>query len=270
MLLKEIGKAKAKVLRLFKPDPARNPDPYVNGEYAFLHFAARLPEISRADAIFDVGANHGEWTAAALGQFEGTSISRFVCFEPVPTFLDRLHARYDGDPRVEIADVALSDRPEPSREIYEIGGGGRMYKSYRGAATEGEASGKKLVSYSVRVSTGDEATQRLKARPYLIKIDCDGHDLHVLRGFGNTLRQFRPLVQFEYSDFWIGAGSRLREACGFLRTMNYRTYKMYPDRLVRFRFNPLFETFGYQNIIAVPAEFLSFSGPLIPFISGHS
>jgi hypothetical protein len=86
----------------------------------------------------------------------------------------------------------------------------------------------------------------------------------VLRGFEQTLRKHRPLVQFEYSDFWIGAGSRLRDACRFLEDAEYSTYKTFPDRLVRFKFNALFETFGYQNIIAAPREFSSFARATIP------
>jgi FkbM family methyltransferase len=264
MLTKEYGKAKARILSLFTPEPGRNPDPNTNGEYRFLRFAAALPEVGSDKSIVDVGANHGEWTAEALRAFAGTAISRFICVEPVPTFLDRLRERHGNNSRVEIVDFALSDRAEPAREIFEIGGGGRMYKNYRGGDAGDAASGKTVIPHRVRVLTGDEAAQILKLKPYLMKIDCDGHDFHVLRGFGETLRRHRPLVQFEYSDFWIGAGSRLRDACRFLEDAGYSTYKTFPDRLVRFKFNALFETFGYQNIIAAPREFSSFARATIP------
>lgn len=98
-----------------------------------------------------------------------------------------------------------------------------------------------------------------------MKIDCDGHDFHVLQGFTQTLRVKRPLVQFEYSDFWIGAGSRLRDACALLADAGYHTYKVFPDRLVRFKFNAMLETFGYQNIFAVPAGFKSLDAKVVEF-----
>jgi hypothetical protein len=117
----------------------------------------------------------------------------------------------------------------------------------------------------VPVATGDESFGRLNSCPYLVKIDCDGHDFHVLQGFEQMLRQRRPLIQFEYSDFWIGGASRLRDACRFLDNAGYNTFKMFPGHLTRFRFNTLFETFRYQNIVAAPREFRSFDRPQIAF-----
>lgn len=261
MLTKEYGKAKARILDLFKPEPDCNLDPNANGEYSFLRFAAALLGVANGESIVDVGANYGDWTAEALHVFAGTAISRFVCVEPVPNFSQWLRDRHGSNSSVEIVDFALSDRAEPARAIFEIGGGGRMYKNYRGNAVDNAVSGKTVIPHQVRVSTGDEVSRMLKLKPYLVKIDCDGHDFHVLRGFEQTLRTQRPLVQFEYSDFWIGAGSRLREACRFLDNVDYSTFKIFPDHLVRFKFNPLFETFRYQNIAAAPREFASLDRP---------
>ena len=266
MLAKEYGKAKAKVLKRFGLEPAHNPDPNSNGEYRFLHFAARLPQAARADTIIDVGANRGEWTAEAMRTFAGSAISRFICVEPVPSFLAQLRERYANAAGVEIIDVALSDGPERTREIFEISGGGRMYRNYRGTADDAgrrKPGGKTMIAHEVKVATGDELFRDRNFRPLLLKIDCDGHDGHILASFRDTLTDCRPLVQFEYCDFWIGAGSRLRHACGLLRDANYVVYKMFPDRLVRFQYNPFFETFGYQNIVAAPREMVSFSDKII-------
>jgi FkbM family methyltransferase len=267
MLAKEYGKAKGRLLKLFGLEPDHNPDPHSNGEYAFLRFAARLPETARADTIIDVGANRGEWTAEAMRTFGGSAISRFVCVEPVPTFLAQLRGRYASFPGVEILDVALSNRPERAREIFEISGGGRMYRNYRGTVDDAGRSenpgGKTTVAHEVRVATGDEIFLDRNFKPLLLKIDCDGHDGHILEGFRETLTRHRPLVQFEYCDFWIGAGSRLRQTCALLRGVGYDFYKVFPNRLVRFHYSPLFETFGYQNIVAMPQELESISGKVV-------
>ena len=263
MLVKEYGKAKAKILNYFGLEPEHNPDPISNGEYAFLRLAAALPEAVRADTVIDVGANRGEWTAEAMRIFGGSAISRFVCVEPVPTFLAQLRERYANFPSVEILDVALSNRPERTREIFEISGGGRMYRNYRGTEDDAGSGGKTTVAHEVRVATGDEVFVDRNFKPLLLKIDCDGHDGHILDGFRETLTRHRPLVQFEYCDFWIGAGSRLRQTCALLRGVGYNFYKVFPDRLVRFDYSPLFETFGYQNIVAVPQELKSISGKVV-------
>ena len=142
-----------------------------------------------------------------------------------------------------------------------------MYRSYHGNAAGGERVGTKtVVRHIVGKTTGDDLLAS-SHRPYLLKIDCDGHDLQVLRGFTATMQKSRPLIQFEYCDFWIDHRSRLREACRMLYGASYNTYKLFPDRLVRFRYNGLFETFGYQNIIAAPKEFQSFAAKTITLVA---
>lgn len=257
MLIKEYGKAKAKIVRAFGLEPGHDTRADFNGEFRLLALIGSLPEIEGRDSVIDVGANRGDWTAAAIKTLSARGIRNFYCVEPIPTFANTIRSRLGETAGVEVIERALSDRGGGTAEIFEAGGGGRMYRDYRGG--DSAQTTKKIVSHQVPIETGDAVFGALDCKPYLLKIDCDGHDLHVLRGFAQTLRDKRPLVQFEYSDFWIGAGSRLREACGLLADADYRTYKMFPDRLARFNFNKLFETFGYQNIVAVPREMGSLS-----------
>jgi FkbM family methyltransferase len=267
MFLKEYGKAKGHALALFGLEPSHNPDAATNGEYALLRFVRSLPEASTCDAVIDVGANRGDWTAEAVREFSSTPISKFFCVEPIPTFADRLRSRFASIASVSVMETALSSSPAEDARIFEIGGGGRMYRSYRGtpAGTSSvtgpvaNSGGKKVVSHTVKMSTGDDLFGGVAMRPYLLKIDCDGHDGHILLGFKSLIKNRRPIVQFEYCDFWIAARSRLADVCRFLSDAQYRTYKLFPEKLVRFSYSHWFETYGYQNIVAVPAEYASFS-----------
>lgn len=263
MLLKEYGKAKARLLRPLGFEPQRNTDPESNGEYRLLAWLASLPERKQYDSVVDVGANMGEWTAAAMTRLKPTGLARFLCVEPVPHFAQQVRDRFTANPEVACHEVALSDSNGGFIEITSAGGGARIIES--GRQPENGTSIKMIATHRVALSTGDELVRAEGVKPWLIKIDCDGHDLRVLRGFAATLRQIRPVIQFEYCDFWAVEGMRLRDACGFLAGLGYATFKLFPDRLLRFRFNPLFETFGYQNIIAAPSEFASFSGEPVSF-----
>jgi FkbM family methyltransferase len=264
MFAKEYGKTKGRILKSLGLEPAHNADPASNGEYAFLRFVAGLPEAARADTIIDVGANVGEWTAEAMRIFGGSAVSRFICVEPVPSFLAQLRERYTDVPRVEILDVALSNHPESQREIFEISGGGRMYRHYHGLDA-GDVKGKTTVVHKVRVTTGDEVFADYTIKPLLLKIDCDGHDGHILAGFREVLRRHRPLVQFEYCDFWIAAGSRLRDICQILYGEGYSSYKIFPDRLVQFHAKAIYETFCYQNIVGIPPGVVATQNSTIRF-----
>lgn len=269
MLIREYGKAKAKLARAFGLEPPHNTLAEENGESRFLKLVAALPEISFYDSVIDVGANVGDWTNSAIEQFPLHGISNFYCVEPIPTYARKIEERFAARNDVSVIERVLSHTGGGTAEIFEVGGGGRLYKSYRGSgAGDAGPSGKKVVSHQVPVSTGDEVFGAENIKPYLLKIDCDGHDFHVLRGFEKTLRERRPLVQFEYSDFWIGAGARLRDACSFLAAAGYNTYKVFPEKLVRFSFNPLLETFGYQNIVAAPKEFAGLSAKVVDLSAG--
>lgn len=267
MLLKEYGKAKGRLVRAMGLEPAHNATSESNGEHRVLRLLASLPEISGYDTVIDVGANQGEWTAAAIEQLASRGIRQFYCIEPIPSFATNIKARFSSRGDVQVVERILSHSAGGEAEIFEAGRGGRMYRDYRGSENTA-LSTKRIVSHKIPVSTGDDVFGALGIKPYLVKIDCDGHDLHVLRGFAHLLRVNRPLVQFEYSDFWIGAGSRLRDACKLLAEAGYDTFKVFPDRLERFRFSRLFETFGYQNIFAAPREFRSFSGKTISLPNG--
>lgn len=263
MLLKEYGKTKARLLRPLGFEPPRNTDPESNGEYRFIEWLASLSERKQYDSIVDVGANAGEWTAAAIARLKPAGFKRFLCVEPVPHFAQNVRDRFTANPAVACREVALSDAGGGFIEITSAGGGARIIEN--GRRPESGTSAKPLATHRVALSTGDELVRADAMQPWLIKIDCDGHDLRVLRGFAATLRHVRPVVQFEYCDFWATESMRLRDACKFLDGLGYATFKLFPDRLLRFRFNPLFETFGYQNIIAAPGEYAPFSKKSIPF-----
>jgi len=268
MLLKEYGKAKGRVISAFNLEPVRNTMPRENGEYRLIDFLSRCPEIRSYDSVVDIGANVGDWTAQAIATFSPGHTLKYFCVEPIPEFAGAIRERFQNHKEVRVIDLIFSNASSESAEIFKVAGGGSMYRNYSGNTVRDRnsttSSTKKIVSHRIPVSTGDKVLGELGVNPYLIKIDCDGHDLHVLQGLRGTISRRRPVIQFEYSDFWIGAQSRLRDACSLLKSAGYNTFKVFHDKLVRFRFNPLFETFGYQNILAAPKEFSSISGKLIP------
>lgn len=268
MLLREVGKAKAKILHRLGYEPPRLLEPEQNGEYAFLDWLSTLPEAAQRDAVIDVGANKGDWTDAARATLGSNSARTFYCVEPIPWLAESVRTRFETSPAVKVLEVALSDTSGGEVTIFNSAGGGTMYRSYRGNASPEISTQKKYTEFQVKLKRGDELFPAATTQPCLLKIDCDGHDYRVLAGFSELLARSRPVVQFEYCEFWIGSNTRLRDACKFLAGLGYRTYKMFPDRLVRFNYNPMFETFGYQNIVAAPSEFASFASQTLKFNPG--
>lgn len=54
----------------------------------------------------------------------------------------------------------------------------------------------------------------------LLKIDTEGHELHVLRGFGEQLAKVRA-AQFEYGGTYLDTGIKLRQVADFLAAAGF-------------------------------------------------
>jgi FkbM family methyltransferase len=255
MLTRQIGSAYSSVLRTLDLEPRKNLDPETNGEYAFLRRLSTFPEINRYECAIDIGAHRGEWTTEAMKAFSGTSITTFYCVEPMPHLAKALRQTFAENGNVTVIEAAMTSSADETISIYDVGGAGRLYPSYRNANRR-EAGGQKTVAnLRVRGVSGDDLFA--DSKPGMIKVDCEGHDLHVLQSLHSVLTTARPAIQFEYSEYWIAAGSRLREAARFFRNLDYRIYRLFPHRLLPIRYGPVLDTYEYQNIIAAPAEWKS-------------
>src|SRR5690606_384856 len=136
-----------------------------NGEHKVLAFLRSRPETVNYDSVIDVGANVGDWTAEALRHFGDTRFSNFYCVEPIQKFSTRIRERFSQEPRVKVLELALSASGSQPRMIFEVGGGGTMYQTYRGQLKAGAKSSatfsneqtakKTMIEHIVESSSGD-------------------------------------------------------------------------------------------------------------------
>jgi UDP-3-O-acyl-N-acetylglucosamine deacetylase len=61
-----------------------------------------------------------------------------------------------------------------------------------------------------------------------IKIDVEGHEVPVLRGAINSLKNCVQHVQFEYNYFWKSSGYTLEEAYSILASAGFNVYRLTP------------------------------------------
>lgn len=241
-IVKRYRQGKSAILQRLGIEPPKDAMQADNGEFLLLRYFTEAAPPADHDCIVDVGAARGDWIAEAVENFRDR-IANFAAVEPMPDNAREVRKRFAGEQRVVVHECSLADWDGPTT-MFNVGGGGRM---------SAPRSGRKPVSpVTVQVTTGDRLFEG--ARPYFIKIDCEGYDAKVLRGFEKTIRTARPLLQFEYCDMWLNAKSRLKDAAGLLESADYNMYRLWPDRIVGFRFSGFYETYRYQNFVAVPAE----------------
>jgi len=172
----------------------------------------------------DVGANSGCHTlvmASAVGQ-----TGRVLAFEPNPRMFDRLQAnvklnRFD---HVATFPMAVSDAPGqlklfiPALADYNQGLGSVHRANLEDICDE----------VAVETATLDEIVQANQLlRLDLIKIDVEGHELQVFKGAQQTLKKFKPILVFEFSERqWRNAGVTPQAVEDFLTDLGYELFVM--------------------------------------------
>ncbi len=148
--------------------------------------------IRQGDVVFDVGAHYGYYTllASALAGEKG----RVFAFEPSPGNIPRLrrHLEVNHCDNVEVLALALSDHEGMSR-FDNRAGSGTGHLSPNGQV-------------EVQVTSLDAVSARLPA-PNVIKIDCEGAEVEVLRGGEKTIRGAKPAI------FLSTHGDALKQTC---------------------------------------------------------
>lgn len=199
--------------------------------------------------VFDVGANIGEWSksmASRIGQ--GVVIH---AFEPNPVAAARFRETAGSVEGIQLNEFGLSDAAaQLEMDISK-------HRSQKSTVAEGQG---RLLNTAVddyhRISaefvTGDSYCRgRGIDQIDFLKIDTEGHDLRVLKGFANMLRDGQiAAIQFEYSRLNIFSRSFLRDHYDFMAT-GYDIGRIYPNGVDFKKYSPADENFIDGNFIAV-------------------
>ena len=141
--------------------------------------------------LLDVGANDGShsWLFSLAGW-------RCIAFEPQPscvTYLRRI-AALNGLTHLAVEQSAVGDRPAASADFYVSAS-----TWFSSVASENVARFETPDRIAVRMITLDAYCQEHRVAPNCIKIDVEGHELHVLRGAKDVVARTKPDLVVEVS-----------------------------------------------------------------------
>ena len=139
----------------------------------FRLIARRLPHW-RPTTIFDVGANVGQSARLYASAFPQAAIH---CFEPHPATHARLTTNIARLPNVTAHNLGLANLT-----------GAQKMSDRENSATNHILPDQSADGTAVRLAKGADLIAELAlTRLSFLKIDTEGHDLEVLKGFGPTL-----------------------------------------------------------------------------------
>jgi len=234
-------------LRLHKGIENFNHDHRTNGELDLLRKLAD----AEPTCIFDVGANRGAWAKLAHQTFSKATIH---CFEIAPPTFENLVFGTRGYDRVRLNNFGLSDQSGNTILHFD-------------AEQDGLTSGIEIVCASNakqlmgKVSTGDEYVRANGVNSIdLLKIDVEGMEERVLRGFQKSLEnKVVKAIQFEYGMVSIATHFLLRDFYQLLDPFGFVIGKIYPTYVAFREYDFRHENFVDANFLAVHRE-----SPVLP------
>jgi FkbM family methyltransferase len=153
---------------------------YDYNNMSFLLEVTQHPECVRS--CFDVGGNLGIYSLL-MSEHSSTEVT---CFEPHPQTHRSLLRILSANARqnVQVRNVALSESPGTLSFTDDD------FNAMNKVVAPGEAG----PQISIAATTGALVCQELGHAPDLMKVDTEGHEAEVLRGFGPWLQQVKILL----------------------------------------------------------------------------
>lgn len=171
--------------------------------------------------VLDVGANVGDWSKMAAQSFPKAVVHAFELSESTRDTL-----RHNlSTPRFIVSETALGAKEESL-----------TYKDYGDLSTVNTMTSssyhdpdKKYTLRSAQVTTGDAYVKaRGIDRIDLLKIDVEGAEFAVLKGFEDSLKSQRiRVIQFEYGYANGDAGNLMKDFYALLGDFGYEIGKMW-------------------------------------------
>ena len=212
----------------------------INKEISFcLSLLKTNPKI-----FIDIGANKGSYTKSLLKRFPTIECH---LFEPSEINFQELKNKFPGK-NIFINKKALSKTSE-ERYLYSDKPGSGLSSLTKRDLNEQNISFD--IEEKVDVIRFDEYWTDLTKKIDFVKIDVEGHELDVLKGFGDLIYKIR-VIQFEFGGTDVDTRTFFKDFWIFFKEKNFSIYRMSPLGLIRIKkYNVREECFVYSNFIAL-------------------
>lgn len=176
--------------------------------------------------VFDVGANQGQYTSAALSCLTGVNRFSIHCFEPSVATFKKLSEKHSNNSKVILNNFGLAASAQRSILYMDKEGSGLASLTSRKLNHFGINHSQ--LQEVVNLETLDDycTTRRVKSIS-LLKIDVEGHELDVLRGAHVLMKQKQiEFVQFEFGGCNIDTRTFFQDFFRYFESLDFDIYRI--------------------------------------------
>lgn len=215
-----------------------------NGEERLLNKLSVL----NFKTIFDIGANVGEWALFANQFWPKSTIH---CFEILPTHITILKNNTKVLKNIIVNEYGLSDIECEIEVFYNdklnSDVSATIYPQFYMQSERNHYTAKSMCKVHLGL---DYLKEKNISLIDFLKVDVEGNDLNVLKGFGNNLLNIR-IIQFEYGVYNITSRNLLIDFYKLLEEYGFIIGRLYPQKVDFFKYDYFKENFYGGNYIAI-------------------
>ena len=211
---------------------------------ACLFLLGYIPKV-----FIDIGANHGDYVRCILLQHPSIECH---LFEPSTACIDSLRRHFSSVTNVIINQCALSD--QVMRANLYAPSHGSAYASLTDRRMK-HHSIDMLPLEDVSITRFDNYWHDSRVIDY-VKIDVEGHEMDVIRGFGSILSRVK-LVQFEFGSAHVDTRMFFQDFWYFFQSHGFELYRITPHGAHKMTaYKDRDECFSTTNYIALNLSLL--------------
>lgn len=170
--------------------------------------------------LIDVGANDGQWASGFLQSFPNSTAE---LWEPLPQLVESLQGRFPDRDRVTIIPAAASSNSGQATMLEPQHDAMASLHDYADIVANSTKYGAAR-SLDIRLARLDDHQRNLEGRFVVLKIDAQGHELQVLEGSHETLRNVSlAIVEASLGEVFQGRPPTFSSVCSALEP-----YGLYP------------------------------------------
>lgn len=207
-----------------------------------LNLLGKKPKIA-----IDIGGNIGLYSIELLKQTQ-PSLEIHI-FEPSPVAFKSLMKKFKKNKQVNVAPYALSNKAQNATLYFDYPGSGLASLTKRSLDHFSIAFNGRETIKTMRFETFWKGTLN-KAPIDIVKIDVEGHELDVLKGFGSAILNIK-IIQFEFGGCNIDTGTFFKNFWDFFKARNFDLYRITPLGIEKITsYEESHEFFSTTNYIA--------------------